>query len=232
MFHELRNGVVRLDPDTARSLAQWILPQVRRPASVAVAAFGARLRRLGLPYRLEVRTGTDRRDRRAVSDFGACAHCGTRLTRTGRQYCSRQCTLAKLTETDPPWKRGQAVLAQRRAQGQDPGHGGEAARKRGEKIAQSNRKRAKYTTADEKRLATNARAARYRSKNVHGSRTTHESSAGIEPIMILIVSRRSAPSRSQGIVTAETARIPRNQFGKPLAVKTRRQPTVHIFGSW
>ena len=169
MFAELRNGVVRLHPDTASSLAQWILPRIRRPTEDSVAAFGSSLRRLELPYRLKVRTGTDRRDRRAPTDFGACAHCGARLSRTGRKFCSRQCTLAHLNETDPPWKRGQQKMAALTAARRDPRHGGDAAAKRGAKIAESNRTRAKAKTDEERRLATNARARRYRARRRSGS---------------------------------------------------------------
>lgn len=164
MFHELRNGVVRLDPDTAKNLTQWIMPQLRKPAADSVAAFAARLRRLTVPYRLEVRVGTDRRDQRSTAQFGTCAYCGSPLTRNGRKYCSRQCTLRFLYETNPPWKASQAALAKLRAEGKDPQHGGEAARKRGEKIAASNRKRARFVTAEEKRIANNERAARYRER--------------------------------------------------------------------
>lgn len=152
--------------DTARDLAAWIMPKLRTPAAQTVAAFAARLRRLDVPYRLAIRTGADRRDRRVQAAFGSCAFCGTPLTRAGRKYCSRQCTLQRLYETQPPWKKAQAALLARRAEGQDPGHGGEAAKKRGDKIAASNRNRAKYVTTEEKRLAANDRARRYRERNM------------------------------------------------------------------
>ena len=44
-------------------------------------------------------------------------------------------------EIRQPIKKAQARLAELRAQGISPGHGGQAARKRGAKITESNRKR-------------------------------------------------------------------------------------------
>lgn len=157
--------MVRLDPDTAKRLTQWLVPQLRKPATDSVVQFAASLRRLTVPYRLEIKTGTDRREQRSERAFGTCAYCGTALNRAGRKYCSRQCTLQQLNETEPPWKKAQATLAALRAEGRDPGHGGAAARKRSKKTAASNKRRTRFVTAEDKRLATNARAARYRKRN-------------------------------------------------------------------
>jgi hypothetical protein len=50
-----------------------------------------------------------------------------------------------------------------KAAGHDPGHGGEAARKRGAKIAESN-PGARLITTDDKRKANNDAARRYRER--------------------------------------------------------------------
>lgn len=164
MFHELRNGVVRLDPDTARELTGWILPQLRRPAADTVAGFAARLRRLVVPYRLTIRSEAERRKAPQRGDFGNCGYCDTPLKRKGRKFCSRQCTLQRDIEVRKPIEIAQAKLAMLVAQGRDPRSRLGENKERSAKIAESNRRRAKYLTAEERRAASYEKTKRYRDK--------------------------------------------------------------------
>jgi hypothetical protein len=86
------------------------------------------------------------------------------LKRQGRKFCSRHCALQRDIEVRQPIQLARARLAELKASGQDPGHGGEAARKRGAKIAESNRRRTRYLSDEDRRLATNERARRYRDR--------------------------------------------------------------------
>ncbi len=141
MFHELRNGVVRLDPDLARPLSEYIMPRLRRPALEMAGAYAARLRLIKLPYRLtRVRARLD--THAEVPALGAtCEYCKQPLPKKGLKFCNRHCYLRHSVEIRQPIKKAQARLAELRAQGLSPGHGGEAAKKRGAKIAESNRRR-------------------------------------------------------------------------------------------
>lgn len=60
----------------------------------------------------------------------------------GLKFCGRHCYLRYSVEVRQPLRLTQAKLTELRANGISPGHGGEAARKRGAKIAVSNRRRA------------------------------------------------------------------------------------------
>jgi CRISPR/Cas system-associated endonuclease Cas1 len=53
MFHELRDGVVRLDPDLAKLLAQSLMPKMRGPAMELASQYVTQLRKIKLPYRLQ-----------------------------------------------------------------------------------------------------------------------------------------------------------------------------------
>ena len=52
MFLELRDGVVRLDPDFARPLALWLMPRLRKPLAEVAAGYVTQLKRVEVPYRL------------------------------------------------------------------------------------------------------------------------------------------------------------------------------------
>lgn len=95
--------------------------------------------------------------------FCSCGSCGTALKGAERKFCPRKYTLQRDIKERRPIQLAKAKLAELKGKGRDPGHGGEAA-KRGAKVAESNRRRAKYITADDKRLANNAKARRYREK--------------------------------------------------------------------
>lgn len=141
MFIELRDGVVRLDPDTAKAYALEVMPKLRREAVDAAAAFASDLRKITIPYRLV----DDRKAEKvapALKGHGQpCGYCGTTIKKTRLKFCSRHCYLRHSVEIRQPIRLAQAKLAEMRAQGLDPGHGGEAAKKRGEKIRITNRMR-------------------------------------------------------------------------------------------
>jgi hypothetical protein len=146
MFHELRDGVVRLDPDLAKQLAQAIMPNMRRPIAAEAANYAVELRRIKVPYRLSRFTRElaprYRKDRVPPTEPGICEHCRKPVPKRGLKFCGRECYLRHSVEVRQPIKLAQARLAELRTLGISPGHGGEAGRKRGAKIAESNRRRA------------------------------------------------------------------------------------------
>lgn len=166
MFHELRDGVVRLDPDFAKPFTQYVMPRIRRPAMEMAAAYSAQLRRIKVPYRLtwcEVRSTPTTEEPTKRSN---CEYCHQPLPRPGLKFCNRQCYLRHSVEIRQPIKLAQARLAELRAEGISPGHGGEAAKKRGSKIAQSNRRRFLGLTGDEYRARKAQQSRERRSKAV------------------------------------------------------------------
>src|SRR5579864_1971327 len=50
MFHELRDGVVRIDPDLACDLAQYVIPKLRKPAMDIAGAYVEQLRYVKVHY--------------------------------------------------------------------------------------------------------------------------------------------------------------------------------------
>ena len=54
MFHELRDGIVRLDPDLARLLAAELMPRFAKAELEAAHSQAKRFRRMKVPYRLEL----------------------------------------------------------------------------------------------------------------------------------------------------------------------------------
>jgi hypothetical protein len=80
---------------------------------------------------------------RKLADLASCEQCGDSFNRsTAKQrFCSRICYHEWWRQNVQPKvaAKGQKRLAELRAAGKDPSHGGEAAKKRGEKIALSNR---------------------------------------------------------------------------------------------
>jgi hypothetical protein len=150
MFHELRDGVVRLDPDLAKPLAETLMPKMHEPIMAEAALYAAELRRINVPYRLprfaRRRTGPNGP---FVAPQGVdCGYCHKPLPKKGLKFCSRHCYLRYSVDVRQPIKLAQQRLAEMRAQGLDPGHGGEAAKIRGAKLAQSNRRRAMNLTPD------------------------------------------------------------------------------------
>jgi CRISPR-associated protein Cas1 len=155
MFIELRDGIVRLDPDLAKRLAKTIMPQLRKPLNEIAASFASRLRLVEVPYRLvryaNPAVGGYRRGRTPPTNPGFCEYCKERTPKRGLKFCNRTCYLRYSVEIRQPIKLAQAKLVALRQSGISPGHGGAAARLRGAKIAVSNRRRAMDLTADERR---------------------------------------------------------------------------------
>jgi CRISPR-associated endonuclease Cas1 len=143
MFPELRNGVVRLEPDLAQTIARELMPQLRLPIAGVAAEYVAQLRRIVVPYRLERPTRRLAPNRPYVQErIANCEFCHQPLPKRGLKFCNRRCYLRHSIEVRQPIKLAQTRLAELRAKGLSPGHGGEAAKKRGAKIALSNRRRA------------------------------------------------------------------------------------------
>ena len=91
---------------------------------------------------------------------GSCRR--TKLPKLGLKFCGRTCYLRHSVEVRKPIVKAQAKLAEMRAAGLSPGHGGEAAKKRGAALAESNRKRALGLTPEELRARKAAQMRAYR----------------------------------------------------------------------
>jgi CRISP-associated protein Cas1 len=150
-FHELRDGIVRLDPDLAALLAKNLMPRFARAALELANDYAKQLRRIKVPLKLVRVAPKPIVERRAAWAQTACAYCKEPLPRKGLKFCGRQCYLRYTVEIARPIEKARARLAEMRAAGLSPGHGGEAAMKRGAKIAESNRRRSLDLTPDEMR---------------------------------------------------------------------------------
>jgi len=160
-FHELRDGVVRLDPDLAELLAKNLMPRFATATLELANDYAKQLRRIVVPLKLVRVAPKPIAQRRATWTQTTCAYCKELLPRKGLKFCGRPCYLRYSVEIAKPIEKAQARLVQMRAAGLSPGHGGEAAKKRGAKLAESNRKRALGLTTDEMRAR---RAAQERSR--------------------------------------------------------------------
>lgn len=140
MFHELRDGVVRLDPDLARELAQLVMLRLRKPLADVASGYISKLREVKVRYVLERPSRFFAPTNRRQSTKN-CEYCRKPLLKKGLKFCGRECYLRHSVEVRQPIKLAQQRLQELRAQGLSPGHGGEAARKRGAKIAESNQRR-------------------------------------------------------------------------------------------
>ncbi len=141
MFHELRDGVVRLDPDLTGLLAKTLMPRFRKAALELANDYAKQLRRITVPRRLVREAPKPIAARRETWERSACGYCKEPLPLKGLKFCGRHCYLRYSVEVAKPIEKAQARLAQMRAEGLSPGHGGEAAKRRGAKIGQSNRRR-------------------------------------------------------------------------------------------
>ena len=139
MFHELRDGIVRLDPDLTGLLASALMPRFRKAALEIANDYAKQLRRITVPRRLVREAPKPIAERRETWDRSACGYCKEPLPRKGLKFCGRHCYLRYSVEVAKPIEKARARLAEMRAAGLSPGHGGEAARKRGAKCARNNR---------------------------------------------------------------------------------------------
>jgi CRISPR-associated endonuclease Cas1 len=141
MFHELRDGVVRLDPDLTGLLATTLMPRFRKAALEIANDYATQLRRITVPRRLVREAPKPIAARRETWERSACGYCKEPLPRKGLKYCGRHCYLNYSIEVAKPIEKAQVRLAEMRAAGLSPGHGGEAAKKRGAVVAENNRRR-------------------------------------------------------------------------------------------
>jgi CRISPR-associated endonuclease Cas1 len=132
-FIELRDGVCRLGPEFARSLVDFVQSPLRSAAERAAEDF---VRRLRLHETVSSLKATRKKIVSPSAETAAerrliCDYCGGPMRGQGRRFCGRPCFLRWSVETNRPIEKAQATLAQLRAEGRDPSHGGEAAEKRG-----------------------------------------------------------------------------------------------------
>ena len=141
MFHELRDGIVRLDPDLTELLASLLMPRFAKAAMELANDYAKQLRQITVARRLAREAPKPIAARRNTWKRSACGYCKEPLPRKGLKFCGRPCYLRYSVEIARPIENAQARLAEMRASGLSPGHGGEAAKKRGAKIVESNKRR-------------------------------------------------------------------------------------------
>jgi hypothetical protein len=162
-FYETREGVCRVLPPfthllakTAPKWAEVVAPVAERVAQMLSsdglqrqAPMGRTPTLLTQANRSAGRDRVRRQPKRHVEERGmhlprACKNCGILLDEPYRLYC-RECLPQLRREYSAALAvAGPAILSSLRAQGQDPAHGGNAARKRGAKIAQRRRDTAQW----------------------------------------------------------------------------------------
>lgn len=156
-FHETRRGVCRiLSPlthdlaETANSWAQLIAPVAEDVAKTLADAPGSRVQRLSTPLTNRKRRNgrdTNRRADRPASTPSAqlpsfppgCRGCGDGVPHPERVYCNDCLPAYERDQFDAFSGTGLAAIERAKAEGHDPTHGGEAAKRRGKSTA--NRKR-------------------------------------------------------------------------------------------
>ncbi len=141
MFHELRDGIVRLDPDLTGLLTSTLMPRFRNAALELANDYAKQLRRIAVPRRLVREAPKPIVQRRESWERSACGYCKEPLPRKGLKFCGRHCYLRYSVEVAKPIEKARAKLADMRAVGLSPGHGGDAAKKRGLVLAENNRRR-------------------------------------------------------------------------------------------
>jgi CRISP-associated protein Cas1 len=141
MFHELREGVVRLDPDLTRLLASVLMPRFAKATSEIANDYAKQLRRISVSRRLVREAPNPIAERRDSWARSTCGYCNEPLPRKGLKFCGRHCYLRYSVEVAKPIEKAKAKLAVMRAAGLNPGHGGEAAKRRGAVLAENNRLR-------------------------------------------------------------------------------------------
>jgi hypothetical protein len=166
MFHELRDGIVRLDPDLTERLASALMPRFAEATMELASDYAKQLRQITVARKLVREAPKPIAARRKTWERSACGYCKEPLKRKGRKFCGRPCYLKHSVEIARPIEKAQARLAEMRASGLSPGHGGEAAKKRGAKIAASNAKRAMGLTPKERQARRAAQARSYRARKL------------------------------------------------------------------
>jgi CRISPR-associated endonuclease Cas1 len=140
MFHELRDGIVRLDPDLTGLLASALMPRFRKAALEIANDYVKQLRRITVPRRLVREAPKPIAERREAWERSDCGYCKEPLPRKRLKFCGRHCYLRYSVEVARPIEKAQARLAEMRAIGLNPGHRGEAAKRRARALADNNRR--------------------------------------------------------------------------------------------
>jgi len=140
-FHETREGVCRVDPDLAVKLAERInvkpfLEEIAGELAALIDKWNGKTANLSISLK-------DAKTEPAIQGKGLCRGCGIVIP-ARKTFCTRRCHSLwwgreKSAEAS---KLGNERLEQLRLLGMDPSHGGEAAKKRGAKVAESNRRKA------------------------------------------------------------------------------------------
>jgi CRISPR-associated endonuclease Cas1 len=130
-FIELRDGVCRLGPEIARDLAEFVQPPLRSAAERIAEDFARKLRGEVYTLKLAPEQAIHYSVRNPKVRRSVCDYCGGPMRGQGTRFCGRPCFLRWSVEIDRPIEKAQVKLAQLRAEGRDPSHGGDAATKRG-----------------------------------------------------------------------------------------------------
>ncbi len=162
MFIELRDGVVRLDPDAARDYAHTVMPKLRAPALSMAREFATQLRRISLPYALVDHRVAAKTPSRIGAVSKPCAYCGQKVPRVELKFCGRQCYLRHSVEVRRPLMKAQAKLAALREAGHSPGWDDEARKKRRAGKTAMLRKRIPGMTVEETRARKAEQQRTYR----------------------------------------------------------------------
>src|ERR1700688_710365 len=151
MFIELRDGIVRLDPDTARDYAHAMMPKLRQPALLAAQDFARQLRRITIPYRLVDHRVAKKIEGTKKGDGPPCEYCKQPVPKIGLKFCGRPCYLRHSVEVRQPLKLAQARVAQLRQEGRNPGWDATARKKRKAGKTQMLRRRMPGMTREQRR---------------------------------------------------------------------------------
>jgi hypothetical protein len=122
MFHELRDGVVRLDPDLTELLAKSLMPRFAKAAVEVANNYAKQLRRITVPLKLFRSAPKPVAQRREAWTQKTCAYCKEPLPRKGLKFCGRQCYLRYSVEIAKPIEKAHA-RRRMRAAGLSSGHG-------------------------------------------------------------------------------------------------------------
>ena len=160
-FFERRDGTVRLSSRITSELAAtsslWAAEAAPVVEKAARKLMASATKNVHLPTPLTEKNRSDGRDQyrrrtsaprlRITADVGsACPECGKLFRESGRQFCSNKCWEKYNIEVHLPQTAdaGLEKLAQMRAEGRDPAHGGNAALRRGATNSQRARERAEW----------------------------------------------------------------------------------------
>ena len=160
-FFERRDGTVRLSSRITSELAAtsslWAAEAAPVAERVAKELMASSTKKVALPTPLTETNRSEGRDKyrrqrstpriSTTAVIGStCPECGKMFHDPGREFCSSKCWDKFNMEHHLPQtaEAGLATLARMRAEGKDPAHGGDAARRRGASNSQRARERAEW----------------------------------------------------------------------------------------